>query len=131
MSCSGFAALSVCVCWCLAGRVKHPSGESYVGAWQQGQRHGQGKWTSAPKAVPSKPAAASKPAVVSVSLGKASGSSKEPRETYFGGWVAGKREGHGLAEYADGGRWVLKGQWRDQPGRDSGGTSMYGQAATH
>lgn len=102
------------MCWCLAGRVKHPSGESYVGAWLQGQRHGQGKWTSAPKAVPSKAAAACKPALAAVSSGRvgrsggaAASSSKEPRETYFGGWVAGKREGHGVAEYADGGRWVV------------------------
>jgi hypothetical protein len=30
--------------------------------------------------------------------------SKDVREVYCGSWVAGKREGHGVAEYADGGR---------------------------
>jgi hypothetical protein len=111
MHCPPGSAVLCHVCWCPAGRIKYPSGESYVGQWQQGQRHGQGKWTSAPKALPSKPAAASKTALAAVNLrkagrnsGVAGSSSKEPRETYLGGWVAGRREGHGVAEYADGGR---------------------------
>lgn len=96
-----------------------------MGHWQHGQRHGQGKWTSAPKAAPTgRPAPAADPGTqaapaASQHAGPGGGSSsssassakaaKEVRETYVGGWVGGKREGHGVAEYADGGRCVVCG----------------------
>jgi hypothetical protein len=79
-------------------KVKYASGEAYIGHWQHGQRHGHGKWTSAPKAAPL-------PATDTTETSAAARrADKEVRETYVGGWVAGKREGHGVAEYADGGR---------------------------
>lgn len=90
-----------------AGKVKYASGEAYIGYWQNGERHGQGKWSSAPKGgvVPTK--AATAVGTSSGTVGTSSSSSrdrKKVRETYVGSWVAGKREGHGVAEYADGGR---------------------------
>lgn len=76
-----------------AGRAKYASGEVYVGQFQRGQRHGSGKWSSAPKA-----------ATATAASSSSSGGGKEVRETYVGQWVAGMREGHGVATYADGGR---------------------------
>lgn len=79
-------------------KVKYASGEAYNGHWQHGQRHGHGKWSSAPKAAPRLAPELKGPSAA------ARRADKEVRETYVGGWVAGKREGHGVAEYADGGR---------------------------
>lgn len=79
-------------------KVKYASGEAYNGHWQHGQRHGHGKWSSAPKAAPRLAPEIKGPSAA------ARRADKEVRETYVGGWVAGKREGHGVAEYADGGR---------------------------
>ena len=104
-----------------AGKAKYASGEVYVGQWHKGLRHGQGKWTSAPRTVNTQPTAA-QPAGSTLranhiqrSIGQASiddnsrGSSnrpatKEGRDKYVGGWAAGKREGHGVCDYADGDR---------------------------
>lgn len=101
----------------LAAKAKYASGEVYVGQWQKGQRHGQGKWSSAPRAATkqeSAPVSDSGPSALpgdkgstTPSIPQSSSSSsrvKEARDTYVGSWVAGKREGHGVAEYADGSR---------------------------
>lgn len=90
-----------------AGKAKYASGEVYMGHWQRGKRHGQGKWSSAPKTAPAAPVTAAAAATGS-SSGRSSSrkASKEVQEVYVGSWVAGKREGHGVAEYVDGGRCV-------------------------
>lgn len=100
-----------------AGKAKYPSGERYVGHWHQGKKQGYGKWTSAPKAVafvrtPPHPREAEgtettgeqRTHITAGASRSGSSSSQEVRETYVGWWVADKRDGQGVAEYADGGR---------------------------
>jgi len=102
----------------LAAKAKYASGEVYVGQWQKGQRHGQGKWSSASRAAAKQTAPSVSDRGPSALLGdvgstapsipqsssSSSRAGKEVRDTYVGSWVTGKREGHGVAEYADGGR---------------------------
>lgn len=85
-----------------SGKARYANGDRYIGHWQNGKRHGQGKWTSAPITVPAAAAAATGSST--------SGSSKEHREQYIGSWVDDCRDGQGVMVYADGGRY--QGSWK-------------------
>jgi hypothetical protein len=85
---------SMCIVMLHAGKAKYANGDRYVGQWQHGKRHGQGKWLSSSSGLTALAAAAA----------AAGGAAAEARESYVGQWVDDQREGQGVAVFADGGR---------------------------